>query len=588
MQNNWKNNLKNNLILEKKFLLELKNLLEDKKINFGKKIIWKKWEEKIWKKFVERDFFKLKNKFSEENNISHVKNIDLIQAFREMRKSWEMEENKDLERIISRRKVRSESWVAVITNMTKPFPCPWECVYCPTAADMPKSYLPNQPAAMRAVLNKFDPFNQTQNRLASLMITWHDVSKIEIIIIWWTWSYLPVDYQEEFILQTYNWLNQKVDENFVSRDWDMFKVPKIKQTEFAKTLEEATLKNETADYRCVWMTLETRPDRISVDEIKRFRRYWCTRVELWVQSLFDDVQEITKRGHTRQDVADAMQLLRDAWYKVSFHLMPWLPWSNTEKDRETVRLTFEDENFKPDLVKFYPCMVIPDTELAQDWKAWKYQPLRDEDLKPVLMDLIQLVPRWCRITRLIRDIPAESVLDWCKTINLRQLVEKEMKEKWIEMQDIRSREIKADEIKMENIEMRRDNFKASWWDEIFLSFDTKKNDSKEVSDKLISLLRLRIPSQYFTKEKHFLEELEWCAIIREVHTYWVQTVVWWKEWDWNSQHFWFWRKLLAEAEKIAKEEYWLSKIAVIAGVWVRKYYEKFWYKKVWTYMVKKI
>lgn len=577
--------MKNHLILEKKFILELKNLLEEKKINFWKKIIWKKLEEKIWKKFDMKDFFKLKNKFSEENKISHVKNIDLTQAFREMKKSWEIWENKEIERIISRRKVRSESWVAVVTNMTKPFACPWKCVYCPTADWMPKSYLPNQPAAMRAVLNKFDPFNQTQNRLASLMVTGHDTSKIEIIVIWWTWSYLPVDYQEEFILQTYNWLNQKVDDEFLSRDWDMFKIPKIKQTEFAKTLEEATEKNETAEHRCVWMTLETRPDFISIDEIKRFRRYWCTRVELWVQSLFDDVQEITKRWHTRQDVANAMQLLRDAWYKVSFHLMPWLPWSNTEKDRETVRLTFEDENFKPDLVKFYPCMVIPGTELANDWKAWKYQPLRDEDLKPILMDLITLVPRWCRITRLIRDIPPESILDWCKTINLRQLVEEEMREKWIEMQDIRAREIKTDEVKMENIEMRRENFKASWWDEIYLTFDTKKDDSK-TSDKLISLLRLRIPSQCFTKEKHFLEELNWCAIIREVHTYWIQTIVWWKEW--NSQHFWFWRKLLAEAEKIAKEEYWLSKVAVIAGVWVRKYYEKFWYKKVGSYMIKEI
>ncbi|MCD5382706.1 tRNA uridine(34) 5-carboxymethylaminomethyl modification radical SAM/GNAT enzyme Elp3, partial [Candidatus Gracilibacteria bacterium] len=552
----------NNLKLEKKFLLELKNFLEDKK--------------KSGKKFVERDFFKLKNKFSEENKISHVKNIDLIQAYRDMKKKGEIEENKDLERIISRRKIRSESGVAVITNMTKPFPCPGKCVYCPTAADMPKSYLPNQPAAMRAVLNKFDPFNQTQNRLASLMVTGHDVSKIEIIVIGGTWSYLPVDYQEEFILQTYNGLNQKVDDNFVSRDGDMFKVPKIKQAEFAKNLEEATKKNETADYRCVGMTLETRPDRISIDEIKRFRRYGCTRVELGVQSLFDDVQEITKRGHTRQDVANAMQLLRDTGYKVSFHLMPGLPGSNTEKDIETVRLTFEDENFKPDLVKFYPCMVIPGTELANDWKAGKYQPLRDEELKPVLMKLIEMVPRWCRITRLIRDIPAESILDGCKTINLRQLIEKEMKEKGIEMNDIRSREIKTDEVKMENIEMRRENFKASGGDEIFLTFDEK------ISDKLISLLRLRIPSQYFTKEKHFLKELEGCAIIREVHTYGVQTVVGGK--SGNSQHFGFGRKLLAEAERIAKEEYGLSKIAVIAGVGVRKYYEKFGYKKVGTYM----
>ena len=531
-------------------------------------------------KFSDRDFFKLKNKFSEENKIQHVKNIDLVQANRELISEWKIKKNKRLDRFISRRKVRSASWVAVVTCMTKPFACPWKCTYCPTAENMPKSYLPNQPAAMRAVLNKFDPFNQMQNRLSSLMVTGHDISKIEIIVIWWTWSYLPKDYQEEFITQMYNWLNQEIDTKFLSENWWVFKVPKIKQTEFAKNLEEASLKNETANHRCVWMTLETRPDFINIDEIKRFRKYWCTRVELWVQTLFDDVQLITKRGHTREDVAKATKLLKDSWYKISYHLMPWLPWSNQEKDMETVRLTFEDSRFQPDLVKFYPCMVIPWTELAKDWEAWKFQPLRDEELKPILMKMIEVVPRWCRITRLVRDIPADSILDWCKTINLRQLIEEDMRKKWIKMQDIRAREIKDQEVKIENVELRRQNYDDSDWKEIFLTFDEK------IEDKLISLLRLRIPSQYFSKEKHFMDELQDCSIIREVHTYWLQTVIWEKEW--NSQHFWFWKRLLAEAEKITKEEYWLNKIAVIAGVWVREYYAKNWYKRVGTYMVKEL
>jgi elongator complex protein 3 len=225
-------------------------------------------------------------------------------------------------------------------------------------------------------------------------------------------------------------------------------------------------------------------------------------------------------------------------------------------------------------------MVVPFSELAEDFKKWKFKALTDEELRPILIEMIKLTPIWCRITRMIRDIPSESILDGCKTINLRQIVEQDMKKLWIKSKDIREREIKNEEIEEKNIEMRRNNYKNCWWEEVFLTFDEK------IKDKLVALLRLRIPSQFFTKEKHFIEELEWCALIREIHTYWLQTVIWKN--DWNTQHFWFWRKLLAEAEKITKNEYWFKKIAVIAWVWVRKYYEKFWYKKVWTYMVKYI
>lgn len=537
------------------FILEL-----DELINTGKKITF-------------RDFFKFKNEFSSRYKVSNLRNIDLIESYQGLLSLWEIKKNKVLEGLIKVRWIRSESWVAVITCLTKPFACPWKCIYCPSEKDMPKSYLSNQPAAMRAVLNKFDAFSQIQNRLASLMATGHDTSKIELIVIGWTWSYLPKDYQEEFIKDLYDWLNQSTGSKKIQTG-SIFKAQKFDRTENSKSLEEAILKNEKSEHRCVGLTLETRPDFINEDELIRMRRFWCTRVELWVQSLFDDVQEFNKRGHTRQQTANATKLLRDAWFKISYHLMPGLPWSNLQKDIETMRLTFQHEDFKPDLIKLYPCVVVPYSELEKLWRDWWFTPYSEEELRPILIEMKKLVSRYCRITRLVRDIPKESILGWCTIINLRQIIHDDMKKQNIKCNCIRCREIKSDIIDIENVEMKRENFKAWWWDEIFLTFDEVKKD------KLISLLRLRIPSNHI----HFIPELSWCAIIREVHTYWLHTSVWEK--DWNTQHFGFGRKLLLEAERIAREEYWLNKIAVIAWVWVREYYEKNWYKKAWTYMIK--
>lgn len=528
--------------------------------------------------FSPKEFFKLKNEFSARNKIPNLKNIDLVLGYREAIQSNLINKNKKLEQIISKRAIRSESWVAVVTCLTKPFPCPWKCIYCPSEPKMPKSYLSNQPASMRAVLNKFSPFNQVQNRISSLVVTWHDISKVELIIIWGTWSYLPKQYQTYFIKSCYDWLNQGIDIKNVSFNWDMFKIPKITRSQKSKTLKEAIQKNEGAESRCVWLTLETRPDFITVEEIKRLRTFGCTRVEIWVQSLFDDVQTLNKRWHTRAQTALATKLLKDAWFKISFHLMPGLLGSSIEKDIETVRLTFENDDFKPDLIKLYPCVVLPHSQLESIWRQWKFKPLSQEDLKPILIEMKKLCPRYCRITRLVRDIPSESILDWCKIINLRQIIQKEMHESNIQCQCIRCREIKANQIN--SATLNRLNFHSCWWDEIFLSFDDLK------IDKIISLLRLRIPSQYFTKEKHFIKELEWCAIIREVHTYWIHTSIWVK--DWNSQHYGFWKQMIAVAEQIAKKEYWLSQIAVIAWVWVREYYYKLWYRLVGTYMIKSL
>ncbi len=547
-------------------------------MNHNKNFIKRLYSKLETSEISEKDYAKLKNEFSAEFWIPNVKNIELIEAYRKLIKDWEVVKNKEIENLIKRRKIRSESWVSVVACQTKPFDCPWKCVYCPSEPNMPKSYLSNQPASMRAVLNKFDPFNQVQNRLASLMVTGHDTSKIEVIVIWWTWSYLPLDYQKEFIKSVYDALNQKINIENVETYGTFFKCPKIENKTTSKTLEESIKKNETADYRCVWLTLETRPDFITEDEIKRFREYWCTRVELWVQSLFDEVHIKTKRGHTVQDIRNATRLLRDAGFKFAYHIMPWLPWSTPKMDLETVQMMFNDEDFKPDWVKFYPCVVTPFSELSEIYKRGEFKPMVEEDLKPIIIEMKKLVPRFCRIIRVARDIPSESVIAGLKNINLRQLIHQDMKKMWIECNCIRCREIKSNTIN--KYELKRVNYKANGWDEIFLSFDETEQD------KLISLLRLRVPSQYFTKEKHFIPELEWCSLIREVHTYGSHTAIGNK--DGNTQHFGFGRKMLEEAERITKEEYKLDKIAVISWVGVRGYYEKNGYKLVGTYMVKEL
>ena len=339
-------------------------------------------------------------------------------------------------------------------------------------------------------------------------------------------------------------------------------------------------KNETEEYRCVGLTLETRPDFITEKELILFRQYGCTRVEIGVQTLNDKVQEITKRGHDTQCVRDATKLLRDAGFKIGYHLMPGLPGSNSEIDMKAVEMTFMDNDFLPDLIKFYPCMVTKFSEIEDMYNKGEFKPLTDEDLIPILLQMKRLVPKFCRITRLVRDIPSESIVGGCKTINLRQLIHKKMKEENISCRCIRCREIKSDKIDAKDILLNRINYQANGGEEIFITFDNQKND------KLISLLRLRIPSQIYERKPHFIKELEGCAIIREVHTYGIQTVV--GGTDGNSQHFGFGKKLIAESERITKEEYNINKIAVIAGTGVREYYKKLGYTLEGTYMVKQL
>jgi elongator complex protein 3 len=478
--------------------------------------------------------------YRDSNTAGYDSNIELRRIYDNMVGAGDVEPDENIEKLLITKRMRSLSGVSVITVLTKPYECPGKCIYCPTEEDVPKSYLANEPAVMRAILNKYDARSQVETRLKSLAAQGHPIDKVELIIIGGTFSYLPRDYQESFVKECFDALNLKK----------------------SKALNEAKTMNETTESRCVGLTLETRPDYITEDEINWFRYLGATRVELGVQTVFDSVLAQNARGETITATTKATKLLRDAGFKICYHLMPNLYGSNLEMDKEMFHIVFEDERFKPDYIKIYPCMVIEGTPLYDLWKRGEYKSYSDDELIDLICDVKRHVPYWVRIMRTVRDIPAPDIASGSVLSNMRQVIlEKTTREGW-KCNCIRCREVGGQTSSL-SVKMFSENYRAADGDEYFLSFES------EDRTVLYSLLRLR------------LSEI---AIIREVHTYGQEIEV---GESGKTQHMGYGRKLITRAEKIAKDAGYKN-ISVISGVGVRDYYRKFGYHLIGEYMVKSL
>ncbi len=517
------------------------------------------------------NFINVKRKLSNKEKIPSPLNSDLLRVYQQLLKKKSIKKDINLERIFRKREIRTLSGVAVITVITKPYPCPGKCIYCPGQKGMPKSYLSNEPAVMRAVGAKFDPFKQVNVRLKALKINGHETDKIELIVLGGSWSAYEKKYQEYFIKRCFDALNGKTTKN----------------------LKLAQKLNETAKHRCVGLTLETRPDMITPKELKRMRMLGCTRVELGVQSIYDDVLKLNKRGHDIKQTIAATSLLKQAGLKVMYHMMPNLPGSSLAKDLKMFQELFSNPNFQPDLLKIYPCVVTKDSVLYKWYKRGKFKAYTDNQLKKLLIDIKKSLPYYVRVTRLIRDIPAESIVAGNKITNLRQLIA----EKYKGCKCIRCREAgHREELRIKNPASTKASagrqelrliiykYKASGGTEYFLSYESP--DRKI----LYAFLRLRIPSfchSEFISESRIYQvfpELKGAALIRELHTY-GQLIPLGK--SGKIQHAGMGKKLMAEAEKIAKKQ-GFKKIAVISGIGVRQYYQKLGYRLEGTYMTKKL
>ncbi|MFA5197460.1 MAG: tRNA uridine(34) 5-carboxymethylaminomethyl modification radical SAM/GNAT enzyme Elp3 [Patescibacteria group bacterium] len=554
-------------------------------MNYLEEIIYTLIEQKV---SDQEKFRKVVSSIYAKSNVKGFdSNVKLREVYNTLVAEGDIEPNETLEKLLITKRMRSLSGVSVITVLTKAYPCPGNCIYCPTEIDVPKSYLSNEPAVMRAILNKYNAYDQIRTRLDSLKLQGHPIDKVELIVIGGTFSYLPRDYQEEFIKRCFDALNGSN----------------------AKDLAEAKIKNEKAKSRCVGLTLETRPDYIDEEEVKWFRYLGATRVELGVQNLDDKILELNRRGHKVAETKRATKLLKDAGFKICYHLMPNLYGSNVSQDKKLFREVFSNPDYRPDYIKIYPCMVTKNTPLYTLYKEGKYRSYSNEELIDVISDIKNHTPYWVRIMRTIRDIPATSIESGSITSNLRQVILKRAEEEGWQCRCIRCREVGSSVFPSEveesrslrssrdDIKLYKEEYEASGGKEIFLSYETEDRKA------LYSLLRLRFPSSSLrgenpTKQSHdiattssrddklfeLMPELKNCALIREVHTYGQEMEIGEKG---TSQHAGYGKKLIAKAEEVAKKAGY-KKIAVISGIGVRDYYRNLGYNLIGEYMVKEL
>ena len=440
--------------------------------------------------------------------------------------------------------VRTISGVTPLTVVLKPRKCDHgTCIYWPGGDDVPQSYTDKSPAIMRAMALDFDPYEQVMNRLKVIETMGHPTDKIELIIIGGTFLQYDLEYQYEYVKKCFDALNGKK----------------------SRTLKQAKKLNETAKHRCVAMCIENRPDDCSPEEVKRMLEFGATRIEIGIQVPDDEIYTKINRGHTVKDVIDATERLKDAGFKVGYHIMPGLPYSNMKKDLKLFKKIFESKKFRPDQLKIYPCQIVNDSPLAKIYKKINYKPYNEKQTKEIVQKIMKFIPQYCRVMRIMREIPKEKMEFEPVKLDLRKDVEEKLREDGTKIQEIRMREIGFNKENLDlHLKLKTIEYEASNGKEYFLEVVNRDN-------VLFGLLRLRI------KENK--------AIIRELHVYGKTLNLGEKKKE-AAQHTGLGKKLLKEAEKIVKQHK-ISELSIISGVGVRLYYKKLGYDLEEPYMVKK-
>ena len=470
--------------------------------------------------------------------------------------------------LLKAKPVRTASGIAVVAVMSKPHRCPHIattgniCVYCPGGPDSDfeystQSYTGYEPTSMRAIRARYNPFIQTKDRMEQLKKLGHDVDKVEFIIMGGTFMSLDEEYRDYFIRNLHDALS-----NHVSRN-----------------VSESVSFSEESRTKCIGITIETRPDFCLKPHISDMLKYGCTRLEIGVQSIYEDVARDTNRGHTIEAVKKCFRLSKDAGYKVVTHIMPDLPNMDVERDLESTKEIFENPDFRPDGIKIYPTLVIRGTGLYELWKTGKYRNYHPDELVEIVAKILALIPPWTRVYRIQRDIPMPLVTSGVDNGNLRQLSLNKMREMNLPCRDVRTREVGIQQVNFkinpEEVELIRRDYVANGGWETFLAYEDPKKDI------LVALLRLRK-----LDESRFRPELKGeVSMVRELHVYGSVVPIHSRN-PTKFQHQGFGTLLMEEAEKIATEEHGSTKMAVISGVGTRHYYRKLGYDLEGPYMVK--
>lgn len=468
----------------------------------------------------------------------------LVAVYYQKVNSGQWDEDEALLKKIRMKPTRTLSGVTTVTVLTRYHPCPGRCIFCPQEDQMPKSYLSQEPGAMRGVQYNFDPYAQVKNRIRSLTAVGHPTDKIELLILGGSFSAYPRDYQEWFVRRCFEAMNDVNQEDLPGFE----------------TLKEAQEQNVNAKHRNVGLVIETRPDLVNREDLRWYRTLGVTKVQMGAQSLDDHILKLNKRGHTAKDTLEATALLRSGGFKVVLHWMPNLLGATPESDREDFKRLWGKDAYCPDELKIYPCQLLENTELYDIWRKGQYQPYSEETLLNLIADIKTHVPRYCRINRIIRDIPSTYIVAGNKNSSLRQDVQEEMRKRGTKCDCIRCREIRKKTVSAEDLKLNDFEYQPAFAREHFLSFDTPE-------DQLAGFLRLSLPDDTLMSG---IEELNGAAIIREVHVY-GQSLEVGEERKGIAQHSGLGTRLIAEAERIAMAAGY-RRLAVIAAVGTRAYY----------------
>ncbi len=540
------------------------------------------------KKLSKEKLVKLKAKLCKKHGVREIpKDIQILL-------NAEPEEMEGIE-LVSK-PTRTISGVAIIAIMSKPFKCPHgKCLMCPGGpasvfGNVPQSYTGKEPATMRAIRNNFDSYLQVMNRLEHYVVQGHSPEKAELIVMGGTFPSFPKGYQDEFVMYAFKAMNDFSVMFYKKGRFDALKFKKffelpgdVKDEKRTKIIHAKLLKlkeksnlvkeqlwNEKSRIRCVGLTLETRADFAKLKQANEMLRLGCTRVEVGVQSVYDKALNAIKRGHGVEDTIESFRVLKDLGFKINAHYMLGLPGVSYKEDLAGLRRLFADPDFRPDMLKLYPCMVMKGTGLYRMWKKGKYKPLTTSRAAEMIADFKKHVPPYVRIMRVQRDIPTYATAAGVDRTNLRQYVEDVMRKKKIKCSCIRCREIgRAKRVGKARLKVLY--YTASEGDEFFISVEDKEN--------IFGFCRLRFPSQSLLKEI-----TDDSALIRELHVYGPATAIGKRG---IVQHKGIGKMLLHQAEDIAKT-YYKNKMVVISGIGARDYYRKMGYKKEGAYMVKRL
>ncbi len=519
---------------------------------------------------------------------------EIIRGFRHLNETlaWGRDEDEFVARL-RMKPVRTASGVAPVTLLTKPYPCPGRCIFCPSDVRMPKSYLSDEPGAQRAAQHRFDPYAQTLSRLRAYHHTGHRVDKAELIVLGGTWSSYSEAYQLWFVKRAFDALNDfdqwrdgelappaaagldwaalgaRVDGGRAGRTYNRIVADhagrhdnggEAAETATWEQLAAAQRVNETATARCVGLVVETRPDHLTAAEVASIRRLGATKVQIGYQSLSDEVLAANHRGHDVAATRRAMRLLRGAGLKIHAHWMPNLYGSCPQRDVEDFQRIFADPDFRPDELKIYPCSLIESAELMRFWRDGRWRPYDHDELLDLLVECLRRTPEYCRLTRVIRDIPGTDIVAGNRRTNFRELAQTELARRGLPARDIRAREVRHRNVAPGEPELGELRYATAVGVERFLQYTTP-------DDHLAAFLRLSLPAAPVE-----IGEIAASAMIREVHVY-GRLVGIGERRAGRSQHRGLGRRLIERAATLAARA-GFADLAVISAVGTRDYYRR--------------